>query len=460
MEIDFLCPNEPRLPEPPQPRAPKALSIIGGLLFIIGIIMTLSAFIPTFNFVKPDRLWQGIRSLSLASDRKLEGEKNDRVNVLLLGMGGEGHDGAYLTDTIILASLQPSNGKIALLSIPRDLLVPIDNHGWRRINNINAWAEEVKRGSGAESTRNALSQLLNISIPYVVRLDFEGFKNVIDELGGVRIQIDKSFEDMLYPDNNFGYAPVSFKAGSQTLSGDSALKFARSRHGNNGEGGDFARSRRQQKIITALKEKILSFDTLLRPSRVKTILETLGSHIVTNIDFWDGIRVARLIQQTSKEDVSMHTIDSSENGLLRDATVEGAAVLLPKNNDWEAIRKTVANILQDTAAPVQEKNIIKAVVEIKNGTTITGLAATTADRLERLGFHVNEVSNATERSYERTVIYDLTSGKKLDVLRTLQETLHGDVAITLPTWYSRNPNTLLDFLIVLGSSSAAPANTL
>ena len=133
-----------------------------------------------------------IKHLAESADRKLKGENKDRINILLLGMGGKNHEGGWLTDTIILASLQPSTKKAALISIPRDLTVPIENKGWQKVNSINAYAEMEEHNSGGEAVSQALGDILNTPIDYYVRVDFPGFINIINELGGLDIYVDNT----------------------------------------------------------------------------------------------------------------------------------------------------------------------------------------------------------------------------------------------------------------------------
>jgi len=142
-----------------------------------------------------------LKHLIPSTDKQLKGEEADRINVLLIGMGGEGHDGAYLADTIILASFKPSTKQVALISIPRDLSVPLASAGWRKVNNINAFAENKEKGSGGEAMISSLSELFDIKIDYYVRADFEGFKDVIDEIGGIEVNVENTFDDYTYPIN-------------------------------------------------------------------------------------------------------------------------------------------------------------------------------------------------------------------------------------------------------------------
>ncbi|MFA6410800.1 MAG: LCP family protein, partial [Candidatus Buchananbacteria bacterium] len=160
------------------------LLVIGGIIFIsssVGVISSGEHLAQTFGNVS---LWGQIKHLISSDSKKLAGQEDDRINILLLGIGGENHDGPYLTDTNIIASFKPSTKQVALVSIPRDLLVPIPGYGWMKINHADAYGELKNPGRGGELSSQVVSQVFNIPIHYYVRIDFAGFKQIIDDLGG------------------------------------------------------------------------------------------------------------------------------------------------------------------------------------------------------------------------------------------------------------------------------------
>jgi LCP family protein required for cell wall assembly len=119
-------------------------------------------------------------------------------------MGGVGHDGPFLTDTIILASIKPSKKQVALISIPRDMAAPIPDRGWGKINAANAYAEAQTAGEGGEEVRATLAKLFDLPIHYYVRVDFNGFMELIDKLGGVDVYVERSFIDNQFPTGKNG----------------------------------------------------------------------------------------------------------------------------------------------------------------------------------------------------------------------------------------------------------------
>lgn len=470
LKINFL--GEPQ--DPSRKRFFFFLKIFAGATLIVGLFGALASQ----SVVNEDGLWSGIsnvpfvkriRQLVHSADRSLAGERDDRINILLLGMGGENHDGPYLTDTIILASIKPSTKQIALLSIPRDLAAPIPGYGWYKLNHANAFGEEKASGTGAELTRTVLHELLDMPINYYVRIDFDGFVKLINDLGGIDVAIDRSFTDSTYPtDKNGEVTALSFEKGWEHMDGNRALEFARSRHGSNGEGSDFARGRRQQKIIATVKTKVFSLGTLRSPAKISSVLDALKNHVTTNFSPWELLAAARLASTLDTDTVITRVLDDGPNGLLAATTgVDGAYLLMPKGNDWSAVRSLVGSIFAETTtialrAPVR--------VEIQNGTPVNGLASRTAETIGRAGFKVVSYGNAPSRTYTKTIIYDLSGGSRSEELLRLKNLLGADVLAGVPT----NPGSEIstneqseslprataapppDFLIILGAEEVQP----
>lgn len=480
MKINLL---EKDLIEKPKKRLPLFWKSAAVLVVIAPLFFLQTAFLSNFNpFLRIGAVLENfefqnitewvsqIGKLIRSDDKLLAGEKEGRINFLLLGMGGAGHEGAYLTDTIIIASFQPKSKKVAMVSVPRDLVIPIPNYGWRKINNINAFAEAKERGSGGETTGQTISQVFDIPIHYYIRADFAGFKTLIDKLGGVSVYVDRGFTDYQYPTDDFKYQTLSFEEGWQVMDGEEALKFVRSRHGTNGEASDFARSRRQQKILVALKNKILSFSTLLNPLKIQNIYETLKDSISTNMEMWELARLNRLARGVDTEKIIHQVLDADPGGLLVAGSVDGAYILEPRTGNFSELQFLVKNIFNSESQIVFEEKPEPTRLEIQNGTKKTGLASRTAQTLIELGYKVVRVGNAKEQNYESTIIYDLTQGKKINELNFLREKFNADIALSVPSWLTSSitptevtlfgPPALakqkqpVDFLIILGKNAA------
>ena len=267
--VDFLKRKYQLVPDRRRQKKSKTLlrtvGIFLGFLALSGV--ALSFQIGNSNGDSGDAnisFFSSFKSLVTSGDKELTGEEDDRINFLLLGIGGSGHAGPELTDTIMFGSYQPSTSEVGLLSIPRDLVVPIPEYGYRKINHVNAYGEVDDPGHGAEAAADVIGEVLDQEIHYTVKVDFDGFEELIDAIGGVDVYVDRGFVDYTYPTDDYLVQTVQFDEGWTHMNGDTALKYSRSRHGTNGEGSDFARAERQQKILVAVKEgagdKVLTFD--------------------------------------------------------------------------------------------------------------------------------------------------------------------------------------------------------
>lgn len=445
-----------------------------------------------------------ISQLVQSGDRTLKGEEEERVNMLLMGVGGAGHDGPQLSDTMMFASIKPETGEVALLSIPRDLIVQIPGYGWRKVNHANAFGEQQEAGYGPQLASEVIEEVLAQPIHYYARVDFSGFAELIDIVGELDVYVERTFTDAQYPSHGKAYADcgtsqtqfneagepievptyacrfetITFEKGWTKMNGDTALKYVRSRHGNNGESSDFARSRRQAQVIKAVKEQVLSASTFLSPTKLSKIYETLDENIATNLSTWELLRFVSLAKDLDTENITHHVLDASAESPLYQTNLGGAYVLLPKNDDWGQVRALAANLFAKTPEVGTTPSTHTARVpriEIQNGTSIPGLAFRTSQILTTHGYQVTSVSNAQSKGFKNTVVYDLTQGRKSSDLAALKDLLKADVTLSATGWLLSNdviPKELslagetlealatesdIDFLVILGEKSASVA---
>jgi LCP family protein required for cell wall assembly len=329
---------------------------------------------------------------------QLKETKEKRVNLLLLGVGGGTHDGPDLTDTIIFASIDPETKKVILVSLPRDLWAPDVN---AKINSVYTFADEKEKGKGLETTKAYISKLLGQQIDYAVKIDFSGFEKAVDMAGGLDIDVENTFDDYEYPLANkeadpcglppdkiaslsasiasgsayvvdsfpCRYEHLHFDKGPQKMDGTTALKYVRSRHALGKEGSDFARSKRQEKVITAFKDKMLAADTLLNPVKVIGIANALQGSFETDIkdaEYDDFVRLAQKMKGAKVASAIIDTGDSSEerNGLLINPPISAEYgnqwVLSPRlgNGRYDEIQEYVACIIAGTNCYVGESGIL------------------------------------------------------------------------------------------------------
>lgn len=471
----------------------KGLFFFGRIFVLFIVIFAVAASVFSYQIVTSEPatedslmtkigklpVFSGLKYLTGSSDRGLRGDREDRINFLLLGIGGYGHDGPDLTDTIMLASVRPSDGKVGMLSIPRDLSVDIPGYGWRKINHANAFGEWEKDGYGPILASQVVSNVTGQPIHYYVRIDFNGFIEFINEIGGIDVNVERSFTDYQYPDGPDQYQVVSFKEGEQHMDGDTALKYVRSRHGTNGEASDFARSRRQQNIIVAVKEKILTPSLLLNPKKIITLYDTVKENVETNITTKEMILMAKLAFKVDAENIAHEVLSTGPGSPLYATSINGAYMILPRGGTWDTVREIAASILNKNSGGGPEgsagttasssKNNIR--VEIQNGTSIPGLAYTASLILKEKEFKVIKIGNAIKRDRVETMVFDLTNGEKEEELALLRSLLDADVSVSTSGWIFTStlvPSEVtltdesnevqatvedVDFLVVLGLSS-------
>ena len=216
----------------------------------------------------------------------------DRINILLMGVDAREGETQTRTDTMLLASIDKTTDKIVLLSIPRDSRIIIPGYGRMRINQANSLG-------GTDLVKETVENLLNIKIHYYVKTNFEGFKEVVDDLGGVDIDVDK---DMDYRASDI---KIALKKGPQHLDGEKALEFVRFRHEAL---GDISRTQRQQKFIKALAEEALQWSNLPKlPKLIPALRDTVETDLTTKEIFY----LAALAKQLDKQDIITQTLPGS-----------------------------------------------------------------------------------------------------------------------------------------------------
>ena len=478
--INLLTPRS-EMPETPAPRAAKK----GGWFFLILLIVFLGLGIARYassnsraagKHLTPKNLWSlaAVKNFIFPDATVMTGQENDRINILLLGIGGAGHDGPFLSDTNIIISLKPSTKQVAMISIPRDLAVKIPGFGYRKINSADSIGENKQPGQGGDYARQLFADTFGIDIPYYVRVDFHAFTELIDEVGGVTIDVQKTFTDTLYPGPNDSYQTVSFTAGSQTMNGEQALIYSRSRHGGNGEGSDFARAHRQQQVLVALKEKMLSLGTYLNPIRIQAIVNSVTNNIATNLNFDQLMYLASIAKDTNKDELKNLVFDNSPQGLLVDATgLEGAFMLTPKSGNFGAVNSAIAGIFEATstvavpgpvalpATPPTNPLFAQAQLEVQNGTWQVGMAARMKRNLEQKGFSVTKVGNSAVRPIASTTIYIINPAVNAEIITNLEKELntHAEswppATVAAPETASStalHPSATSDILITIGTN--------
>ncbi|MBI2037935.1 MAG: LCP family protein [Candidatus Magasanikbacteria bacterium] len=489
-KINLLQPQRYPLTPPQKTKAKWAVFLILGAV-IMGLLLlrnynmmntwpsSPSDYDPVTLKPKKIGFLQTVRNFIFKSDNVMIGQSEDRINILLLGIGGLGHDGPFLSDTNIILSIKPSTKEVSMVSVPRDLAVKIPGHGVRKINNANAFGEAEAAGGGGEYARKIFEETFSISIPYYARVDFAAFQEIIDAIGGIEVDVQRSFTDTAYPGPNDSYRTVSFQAGLQQMSGEQALIFTRSRHGSNGEGSDFARAKRQQLMLTAFKKKLLTSETFLNPMTLQRVISSLSKHVETNIDFGQIMFLASLGKEIQNDEIKTLVLNDAPTGFLKPITGEGGAYLLiPKTGNFSEIKDAINNIFEATSTPttasasalatgqIQPKQtpasmaIPNASIEIQNGTWQAGLAALKKQQLETKGLFISSVGNSAKRPISITTIYIVNSNVPNTTVGTLSKELNASSSTDLPEWLALTYNEATttsrskpDIIVILGEDA-------
>jgi len=330
-----------------------------------------------------------------------------QVNMLVMGLDyrdWSAGEGPSRTDTMIVLTMDPLKKTAGMLSIPRDLWVPIPGFDYARINTAYFQGEANNLPGGGPSLAVAtVEQLLGIPIHYFAQIDFFAFEKFIDEIGGIVIYVKEPIT--LYP---IGKPKVTLQPDAYRVGGDLALAYARTRYTAN---GDFDRSQRQQEVILAIRRQVVRFDMLpTLVSRAPALYGDFSSGVQTNMTLDEILKLAVIAQQIDVENIQRGAI--SVNQVSFGESDAGASILIPHP---EAIRELRDQIFTGSGLvrPLVEggaqdrMRAENARLMLLNGTLTEGLAARTQEYLQSQGVNVTEISG-TELNYN-SVIIDYTS---------------------------------------------------
>lgn len=375
-----------------------------------------------------------------------------RVTVLLLGIDErESEEGPWRTDTMILLTLDPATRTAGMLSIPRDMWVEIPDYGvYDRINTayFRGDADRYPGGGGPALAMKTVQQNLGVNVNFYATVNFNAFLTLADRIGCVPITVPETIDDPTYPAlTGPGYDPFYIEAGDYCMSSDTLLKYARTRATF---GSDFDRAARQQQVLHAIREHVLSTNQLPNLiAQAPEIYNTLEDNVTTNLTEGQIIQLARLAGDIPREDICSAVISGDYIERL-ETLPDGTQVVLPNR---VKVRQLILEIYtgtgrcdpaaQDFAEAAQAEN---ATINVQNGTRQEGLATQTSDRLTAAGLNVMAVGNADRFDYETTIIRNL-SGKEATALY-IASVLHVPTTAIVET---SAPSTLYDIEVVLGN---------
>lgn len=402
-------------------RRKKRLKIAGIVLFIL---LALFGFLVAKGYINLRKVLSGGGGAAALDENvdpsKLRIEGDGRVNILLMGRGGLGHEGPDLTDTMILVSIDPVAKEAGMVSIPRDLYVSVPGEGSMKINSVfyTGKAEvlnktykrtaEVKKQaeqSGFNLVDKTVSDVLGVPVHYHVMVDFSAFQEAVDTVGGVDINVPSAvYENMRIDGKNY---TLNVKRGQHHFGGFEALAYARSRHTS--KRGDFDRSERQRLMIVALKDKVFSLSTFSNPAKISALMGQFGSHVQTNFSTQDLSKLYELGKQISNSKVKSIGLSDPPNEYVKTANLGGLSIVMPTAGlyNYKDIQYYIRNTLRDSFLKMEDAKVL-----VLNGTNRPGLGSSKGYELKSYGYKVTKVDNAPTKNYSKTVIIDMGHGDK------------------------------------------------
>lgn len=382
------------------------------------------------------------------------------LTILVMGIDKrESEEGPWRTDSMILIRIDPVNNTVAMLSTPRDLYVTIPDYGYgERLDKINTAffygdANDYP-GGGAALAKETIRQNFGIEVDRHIVMDFNGFRQIIDYIGGVEVDVPELLVDNQYPTEDYGYMTVRFEPGRQMLDGERALIYSRTRKSTS----DFARAERQQEVIMAVRDKVLSLDIIpsLTPANVTRLIQSANESIRTDLTLDETLAFAQVAQGIESGDIHRAVIDNTM--VEASYTNQGAEVLVPQwGKVMEVVEETFGMDFQVrgnrlTLSDIQSQPSSNtatdgpARVEVYNGTLVHRLEEEVGGELQQDGFNVTYMGTAQRQDYEvsRILIYNEAMeeeayalqerlGLSPDVVRFVDDEYDTDIVIILGT---------------------------
>jgi polyisoprenyl-teichoic acid--peptidoglycan teichoic acid transferase len=372
------------------------LGVLGRVLLII--VLLSGAFLAAALLLTPPR--ESV--LILGSDARPDELRNGQIG---------------RTDTLLLLVADRSTPRVALVGVPRDLWVPISGHGQERIN-------AAFQLGGSQAAKQTVGDVLGQRVDRYLLVGLQGVRDIVDAVGGVDINVPQAIHDAEYPTDDYRTVTIDIPAGRQHMDGETALRYARTRH----QDSDFGRIARQQQVLGAVRSALLN---PINWPRLPAVFMATQAATRTDLNPLDMVAVAAAVLRDPGEPERL-VVDTS---LVNPIVGEGGAFLLEPRPE---LRPAVARFLGSGSS--------SASIEVLNGAGVPGLARSTADRLSRRGFVIAGVGDA-DRAQPQTTIQ-----VRPDARRAAE-----DVATTLgiPTTRVNEVPTLAgsDIRVVLGTDA-------
>jgi len=426
----------------------KRFASVLGLFVVIFIgYFGLKLYVTANNVIQGDD--SSAPALSGKEDIPLENLEqvgDSRINVLIMGTGSIYHEGSDLSDTNIIATIDPVAKTAGLFSIPRDAYVDIPQYGSARINNALKWGDELgyDNGGGVGLMIDTVERNFDIPIHYYVTMNFDGFEQIIDAVGGVEVNVTDSIVDYAFREEELGYPPPFIvNPGLQTMDGATALNYVRSR--KTSARGDFARSDRQRDVVQAVADKALSLGTFSDPRKISSLLSAVSGNLRTNVSLSDMNQMYSIGSKIHPDEIRSAGVSTDADSFLQNSFIDGASVVTPTYGNYTEVSKYFFDLFPDRFIQQEQPT-----VAVYNATFTEGLAGNTADDLEKLGYQVLNIETlSTFQTQYGTNVYSTASNKPYTT-NYLENQFDTKVQNSgLPS----GVNTSADFIILIGENN-------
>lgn len=420
---------------------------LAGIFLLWAIVTSVIAFRKVSD-TKQTKRAPALSFFGEVKPNQLQGEGDGRVNVLLIGIGGAKHPGGQLADTIMVVSFDPKNKDVAMLSVPRDLYVPIEGFGYGKINSSHSSGLQKSKdpSSGPNLTKKTVSKILDLPIHYYVRIDFSGLEKIVDTLGGVTVNVENPIVDLSYPaENMIDFAPFRLSAGEQKLNGKIALKYVRSRHAAGAEGSDFARARRQQLLIEAVKDKAMSVGVLTNPKKITDLIGIVGDHVKTDISLSAFERFVELWKNIDTKSIVTKVLDNGPDGpLVSHSGDERGSILLPRAGDFSEVQAIAHSIFTDPYLRQEQ-----AKISFINATGNLTVGKQVVKQLTSYGYKVIDNTASDQSIAKATTIVD-NKGSAPFTVKFLESRFKSSAKL------KKDKNATADIVLTLGTNFKSP----
>lgn len=440
-----------------------------GTAVILVLLITMGGLLFSQTYFKLNKVFKGTTGTVAAlkpnvNPDLLKGEGSGRVNVLLLGRGGDdNHNNPDITSSIMVASIDPINYKATLISIPANLWVNVPGEGVMKIDA--AWEKGESKyfggktvtgstntgavNSGFSLVDQTLGQVLGINIDYNILVNFQAFQQAVDTVGGITVNVPTSLVDPTIAWQNSNN-PTIAQAGTQNFDGAQALLYVRSVETTS----DFSRDSRQRAVLMAIESKVENLGTLSNPLKIESLINTFGNNVQTDLSLSNASRLYSITKKITSDNTVSTDLATAPNQYVTTGNIAGQSIVLPTAGlfNYGPIQQYMHIILKDPYIIKENAKVL-----ILNGTDMPGLATKEASLLETYGYNVIGVANTPNSNWSKTTLVNLAHGKYPYTQHYLEERLGVKAVNSLSD--KSIPTNGADFVIIIGSNEVNSTQT-